>query len=452
MDACNDCRAIPIDDQKETPAMVYSGLCKPSVTGHAEHKKGPDTVSERVLHELGEIRRDCRLAHRSNGVHRDSSPVCREDTGIGPGRNRPAGGAQMAEMRRNKASEMLSDASGRLDHSLAYNMDMRQWIWKSNQKCRKMGLFTHRDRVEALICLVSVLLSVWVSLHGDVDEMIKASIYLLAAGCVIGLDPMHALGLYLAAVTRYMILISDLMVIAALWVDHDEYRILTCVVCGFTIFYAIFLNKRVMRSENWMYSEAIQHALIADPENQSGEAWRIWGKVQCRSLYGQMGYPVDDEIIEGYAKPVFYLTYLKSKGNLAKLHQMIAQKEYDLEQCQTELEEGKQTIEHLLNKLGEYANIDQVLKRYEEVYKELRKENDQLRATNEELIRTMDEPETVIEVVKEADDRFLFMTEKERVFELFRRGYKNADITRLTGVKRSTVSDWKKKFEEQNGD
>lgn len=357
----------------------------------------------------------------------------------------------VAETAKNM-SEVLSDESGRLDKRVLKNTDLRQWVWKSNQKCRKMGLYTRRDRIEAGICMLSVLLSVAISLTRGMDGMVKATIYMMAAGFLIGFDPLNALGLYLATVTRYLILMSDIMVIVALWLDNDEYRMLTVVVCGITILYMIFLNRKVMRSENWTYSEAIQHALVADPENQSGEAWSRWGKVQCRSLFGQLGYPIDDEIIDGYAKPIFYLTFLKTKGNVWRLEQTIAQNRQDMENLKSQYAEAKATIEHLSEVVDELKRKEDMLKFYEDSYKKmnkLAKENELLRAVNEELLGEMDEPGEVIEVVQSPDDRYLFMTEQERVFELFKRGYKNVDITKLTGVKRSTVSDWRKKFEEK---
>lgn len=357
----------------------------------------------------------------------------------------------VAETAKNM-SEVLSDESGRLDKRVLKNTDLRQWVWKSNKKCRKMGLYTRRDRIEAGICLLSVLLSVAISLTKGMDGMVKATIYMMAAGFLIGFDPLNALGLYLATVTRYLILMSDIMAIVALWLDNDEYRILTVVVCGITILYMIFLNKRVMRSENWTYSEAIQHALVADPENQSGEAWSRWGKVQCRSLFGQLGYPIDDEIIDGYAKPIFYLTFLKAKGNVWKMEQDMAQCRQDMDVLEAQYEESRETIASLSNQIEELKQKEDILSFYEENYKKMNKvarENELLRAVNEELVERMNEPDEVIEVVQNQDDRYLFMSEQERVFELFKRGYKNVDITKLTGVKRSTVSDWRKKFEEK---
>lgn len=326
------------------------------------------------------------------------------------------------------------------------------WTWRSNTFLRRKGLFTATDRIQAGLCVLFVLLCVAVSLQTKLDPMVNASIYMLTAGMLIGFDPIGAFSVYLAKVTRYMILFVVLLVVSSLWIDNDNFRVLTMFTFLAVVIYTVFFNKRVLKSENWQYSKDIQHALNADPENESGEAWKYWGKVACRTLYGELGYSVDDSVVDSFAKPVFFLTYLKAKKNVRDMESEIEFLKSQKKEMQSTMNRMNEVMGGMQSDIETYKTLefgdkvrDSKLDRLEKEIEELKAKNAMLMETNEYLISN---PEQVVETIVKADDRYLFMTDEERVNELFSRGYRNKDIEKMFGKAPSTVSGWRKKYEE----
>ena len=227
---------------------------------------------------------------------------------------------------------------------------------------------------------------------------------------------------------------------------------MTAAVLAMTVLYIAFLNKRVMLSENYKYSKEIQHARIADPENESGEAWQHWGKVSCRTLYGQIGYdPAKNEIdmvVDKYAKPVFYLVFMKCKAIFKNNDDLVRKQNEKISDQESTIDNLQKKVESLYNdsiELDEYRTECKVLR---ERVKQLEEENKKVNAANEYMANN---PELIVEVTKQVQsdvEPYLLMNEQERAFELFRRGYRNVDVEKATGKSKSTVSGWRKKFEE----
>lgn len=280
------------------------------------------------------------------------------------------------------------------------------------------------------------------------------SIYLLTVGLMVGFDPLGAFSMYLATITRYMVMTSDFIVVLAIWIEKTEFRVVAGVVVAFTVFYIILCNKTMLRSENWTYSECIQHALIADPENETGESWKHWGKRECRSLYGQIGLPVDDATLESMARPVFYLVYLKTKRRfkdsdtetskaVEQMTQQVMEMESTIHGLQEENNDLRYQVDKCESKLSDTRAGKYMVQSLED---ELQKANEKIRQLEEANEYLYENPEQVVDVITKPNMDYLFMTEEQRIFECFNLGMKNKDIEKAFGKAKSTISDMKKRW------
>lgn len=324
-----------------------------------------------------------------------------------------------------QGSEKTSEKVGRTDGRILECKRNRSYLWKSS---RKMGLYTQYDRIGALLTGASAITSVYGILK-PLGMNVTISLMVAFATFFTWFDSFCVIRLFIASGIRKLISFNLVLIGLCVWIHSENYYSLVLICTATIILVSMATNKRLLYSEGYKYSDVVQHGLIADLENESGEAWQTWGKVSCRTVYGNAGLQIDDEVLDMYAKPVFFMAYFKSKGNLSRLKNELAFKESVIAEYEETFDKMNQSIEGMQDDLRVY----QMAEHREKVETESReklmlsnekliKENELLRAANEELMHS----ESRVEFVHDCDDmRYLLMTNDERQQELFERRYKD---------------------------
>ena len=157
-----------------------------------------------------------------------------------------------------------------------------------------------------------------------------------------------------------------------------------------------------------------------------------------------------DANVDRFAKPVFYLVFMKCKKMYRKNDVLVQEQKEQLSEQMNVIEELQKKVESMYfdaAELDEYRIDCKILR---EKLADAEKENKMLAEANEYMAQN---PEVVVEVTKQVEcdvDKYLLMSEQERVYELFSRGYRNVDVEKATGKSKSTVSGWRKKYEEMS--
>lgn len=366
----------------------------------------------------------------------------------------------------NEAATIPATTGGRVDGIVARTEARGSWKWRNGTA---LGLYTRFDRIGFAFTVLSSLSSILGVLEHYGWEYNTTSIILTVISFIL-FDITRIARLFLSFVVRIMISVNLSLALSCIWIANEDYYMLVSVVAIVSTLAAVVSNKTLLRSENWKYSEAVQYAMTMDEDNEADRAWTSWGMRECRSLYGNIGYDPDNEVIDAYAKPVFFYTWYSMKDkyvareerynsewvermNLQQENEELKIKIADFEQ--NELERRQAAAEeddmYIFNQLRERLNeAEKRISEMEGRDQELTVRNEQLLAVNEELMKDLEESES------KKDDRYLFMNQDDRINELLRL-YDEGDkrlsyqkIADLVGVKsKTTIEKRYQKYKEQ---
>ena len=339
----------------------------------------------------------------------------------------------------------MSHNSGQMDKTPDHRLKNGSWTWK------RTGIDADRTTFGPITALT--VLSVLLSCIGVVKELepkITATFILTAISGILWDDPLDIARHFLALTVRRMLSAIALLWPTAIWAGSENYLMLVTIITLLVIPLALMVNRRMMLSDTWKYSASVQHGLNMSGSSDTEKAWQAWGSAECRALYGYSGNDVDDQLINRYAKPVFFLVYHKIRDRFVdrleeneELQEELREASDRIEKLEAELEASEQNIYELMNKEDDSG----LFLHLKEDRDHMAKKCAQLILANDELLEALSAKE--VETVNVPDDRYLYLTPEERVKELLLRDKSYREIEEITGISKTKVGKIKKEMENE---
>lgn len=283
-------------------------------------------------------------------------------------------------------------------------LNKRSWMWKAR---RNNGNLRPYMLIRTVISggVVAMALN---STYTGADMDCCISLYLSALAICLVLDPLGFVERVLALPSRIVLAIDLFLFISTMYVYEENYNHVVWCVCAITGITIAIGNKFWLKSENWLYSDNVEHALTVDPDNEASSYWHGNGRREVRTLLHQIGHDVSEYDLDGMMLPVFALGYWAEYESKTAMENDIAELEEIISENQGIVRRANAIIE-------EYEDAEERERIYEDLYTDLQGKFARLRETNEALHERIEELEAEVKELQAVPVELPEETEAEQI-------------------------------------
>ncbi|MCQ2499787.1 MAG: hypothetical protein MJ117_00400 [Lachnospiraceae bacterium] len=209
---------------------------------------------------------------------------------------------QLSEVASHEMRQRAEEVRQTVSQTISNAVSGCSWMSKAARNARPSDPIRYIRTIFPVGWIVGVTVQIASGRLGLMDSSLEMAMTVMI---FLAFNPMDIISRYLARQTRFLLCLDIAILINTIDTKNPKGigAALFWTIC--TVILIVLMNHRWLMAYNWLYTEAVVHALVKAPDNTGVKAWDDHGKRETRTLLAECGLPSDDDTLQIFAKGIY---------------------------------------------------------------------------------------------------------------------------------------------------